>query len=225
MKSKQCMGIYGPELVKEYSVVGFNEKSTPSIDDVQGEGLAKAVAAAADNASPDLLKEKTAQEFLSYATGRQNVAFTDLRIMLLKRYNPLTLLVEWLLSFFFDSARTPSERLEMTTYAFDGKEKDLVPKSPFSDGAVKASPSTYDGFVWAVIHKEEMKFLRDDRYDLSLTFTKDHTRLPAWATVMSESSEITEQLLTSDLIKAISAAGDHFSHLIITDQPLDKPAK
>ena len=223
-KANQCIKVYGPELEKEYAVVGFSGRKTPSIDDVQGEGLAKAMAATAD-IPPEILKEKTAQEFLSYATGRQNVAFTDLRIMLLKRYNPMTLLVEWLFSFFFESARTPSERLEMTTYTFDGKEKDLVPKAPFGDGSLKAGQSTYDNFVWAIVHKEEMKYLRDDRYDISLTFTKDHAKLPAWATVMSESSEITEQLLTPDLFKAIEAAGDCFSHLIVTDQPLDKPVK
>ena len=219
------MRTYGPELEKEYAVVGFSGKKTPSIDDVQSDGLLKAMAAASNTAPPDLLKEKTAQEFLSYASGRQNVAFTDFKILLLKRYNPMTLLVEWLLSFFFESQRAPSERIELTTYTFDGREKDLVPKAPFGDGTVKAGNSTYDGFVWAVVHKEEMKYLRDDRYDLSLTFTKDHAKLPPWATVMSESSEITEQFLTPDLLKAIEKAGDSFSHLIVSDQPLDKPNK
>jgi hypothetical protein len=71
-----------------------------------------------------------------------------------------------------------------------------------------------------------MKRLRDDRYDISLTTTKDHPKLPAWATVMSEANEITETLLTPDLIKAVHEAGDDaFEALIITDQPQDRPNK
>lgn len=219
------MKVYGPELEKEYAVVGFGGKKTPSIDDVEGKWLAKAMAATSNNLLPELLKEKTAQEFLSYATGRQNIAFTDLKLMLLNQYNPIMLLVEWLFSIFFDSARAPSERLKMTTNTFDSKERDLVPKAPSGDSVIKAGQSMYDNFVWAIVHKEEMKFLHDDQYDLSLTFTKDHAKLPVWATVMSESPTTTEQLLTPELIKAIEVAGDYFCYLVVTDQPLDKPTK
>ena len=68
-----------------------------------------------------------------------------------------------------------------------------------------------------------MKRLRDDRYDLSLTTTRDHAKLPVWTTVMSESAEVTESLLTPELVKAISDAGDAFEALIVTDQPVDQP--
>jgi hypothetical protein len=85
--------------------------------------------------------------------------------------------------------------------------------------------STYDGFVWAIVHKDRMKTLREDRYDVSLTSTKDHPSLPAWATIMSESAQITDALLTPELIKAVKEAGEDLEALIVTDQPVDAPRK
>jgi len=70
-----------------------------------------------------------------------------------------------------------------------------------------------------------MRILRDERYDISLTTTKDHPKLPNWATVMSESAEVTEVMLTPELIKAVTDAGEDLECLIITDQPIDAPKK
>ena len=69
-----------------------------------------------------------------------------------------------------------------------------------------------------------MRRLRDERYDISLTFTRDHAKLPNWATVMTESAEISDLLLTKDIIDGVTSAGpDLFEYLIATDQPIDKP--
>jgi len=106
---------------------------------------------------------------------------------------------------------------------FDGNESKLAPSLLGEGKGQEKSSSSYDGFVWAVVHKESMKVLRDGRYDLSLTTTRDHAKLPDWATVMSENAEITETLLTSELQQAISTAGEALEALIITDQPIDKP--
>ena len=230
--AKQWLKVHGPVLEQEYAVVGFSGRSMAAADDMQSSGLPHANATDDERVISDsILKEKTAQEFITYATGRQNVAFLDIKLLLFKRYNPLTLLLEWLMSFFLDSARPPMERMEATAYAFDGKEKELVPfrtkqEQEMQDSRFRGTTqSAYDGFVWAVVHKDCMRHLREDRYDLSLTSTKDHAKLPVWTTVMSESAEITDSLLTADLIKAVEAAGDDFEYLIVTDQPLDKPQK
>jgi hypothetical protein len=42
---------------------------------------------------------------------------------------------------------------------------------------------------------------------------------------MSENAEITETLLTPELIKAIEDCGDLFDALVISDQPLERPTK
>lgn len=219
-----------PALEQEFAVVGLAGKKLPSLDDVQSSGLLQAATKFEDDVPERLLQEKTAQEFITYATGRQNVAFVDIKLLLFKRYNPLTLILEYILSFFFDSARPPKERMEATAYTFDGREKDLVPRNKLDQDAQDSrfkgtQSSAYDGFVWAVVHKEHMRYLREDRYDLSLTSTKDSAKLPLWTTVMTENAEITESMLTSDLIKTIESAGDEFEYLIITDQPIDKPQR
>ena len=228
-KAKAWLKAHRPALDKEYAQVGFVESKPRATEEDVPDATEKSQSD--DFTIPsEVLKEKTAQEYVTYATGRQNVAFLDIRVLLFKRYNPATLLVEYFLSFIFDAMQAPTEKMEATAYSFDGRENDLVPaRSQEQLEAIqaqsKAKSSVYDPFVWAVVHKEEMKHLRDDRYDISLTSTRDHAKLPLFATTMSESAEVTEQMLTPDLVKAIESAGDAFEYLIVTDQPLDKPQK
>lgn len=172
--------------------------------------------------SDDILKEKKADEYQAYVTGRQNVAFIDFKLTLLKRYNPFMILGEMIIPLFFESFPPPAERVEATAYVFDGNEAKHAPL--YGSGDEKKVPnSSYDGFVFAIVHKDIMKRLRDDRYDVSLTTTRDHAKLPVWTAVMSESAEITDMILTPELIKAVETAGDNFEALIISDQPIDQP--
>ena len=219
------MKAHAPKLEEEFAVLGFLGKRTPSLDDIQSQGLAKAMESDNFKLPQTLLKEKTASEFLTYATGRQNTAFVDFKVFLYKRYNPMTLLVEYLFSFFLESIRPPTERMEATSYMFDGKEKELVPRLGKETPEVKNTQSTYDQFVFAIVNKDLMRNVREERYDLSITSTKDHAKLPVWVTTMSEAAEVTEHMITPELVKALEAAGDAFEFLIITDQPLDKPTK
>ena len=205
-------------------------RKAPTVESVQAEGLLNASASDELVDPQTLLKEKSAQEFTTYATGRQNVAFIDVSIKLLKRYNPIMYLADYIISIFFEGWPAPVEKVEIVAYTFDGKEKDLVPvlagdKDSLEMRAPKGNNSSYDGFVWAVVHKNAMRQLRTERYDISMTFTKDNPKLPPWMTVMSESAEITDSLLTPELVKAIEQAGESLESLIISDQPIDKPTK
>ncbi|OJD09644.1 hypothetical protein ACJ73_10170 [Blastomyces percursus] len=243
-RAKKWAQAHLPILQSEFAVVGYGgvggARRALSVDNVQAEGLAKASATASASASSgdelevpaSMLKEMSGTEFVTYATGRQNVAFMDVSIKLFRWYNPLYMLGDFAVSMFFDSWPVPVERVECTAYSFDGKEKDLVPAPSAVEKELieqrtkgAANSSSYDGFVFAVVHKNCMRKLREDRYDISLTFTRDNPKLPQWATVMSESAEITDTMLTADLIKAVEDAGEDFEYLIITDQPLDKPTK
>jgi hypothetical protein len=223
-KSKAWIKKHAPVLQQEFASVGFGGRKAPSLDSVQSEGLLKA------NANEDLiipeeaLKENSPNEFVTYATGRQNTAFVDVKLTMLKRYNPIIIVGETLMGFFFDSLPPTIERMEANAYAFDGNESNLVPVRK-DETRKSTGNSTYDGFVWAIVNKDMMKQLREDRYDISLTTTKDHPKLPIWATVMSESSEVTDVLLTPELIKAVHDAGDLLDALVITDQPKDRPKK
>ncbi|KAL8767397.1 MAG: hypothetical protein Q9209_006087 [Squamulea sp. 1 TL-2023] len=215
-KADVWIAAHAPSLESQFASVGFDKRKRLADNEGDFSGL---------------LKMKTAQEYVTYATGRQNVAFIDLKVKLLKRYNPLTLVLETVLSFLFETIRPPKEVMEATIYAFDGKEKDLVPvkskaELDAKDSRFKGLPNSgFDACVWAIVHKEQMKGLRDERYDVSLTATKDHKNLPQWASVMSETAEVTETLLNNDLVEAVGKAGDAFEYLIVTDQPVDKPLK
>ncbi|KAI9667155.1 MAG: hypothetical protein M1831_001332 [Alyxoria varia] len=217
-KAKSWINIHGPILEQEYAMIGFAPQGQRSMS----EGTLQPM---------DVMREKTVTEYATYATGRLNVAFTDIKLTLKKRHNPMGMFGEEAIGLFIESQPAPRERMEASSYIFDGREADLAPLLRAPD-AVKADgekqkseqfKSTFDGFVFAVVHKEMMKTLRDNRYDLSLTVTKDHQKLPSWATVMSESAEITESLLTPELCKAVEEAGEVLESLIVTDQPLDQP--
>lgn len=229
-KARKFMATASPLLENEFALVGFGShiKNVPYQENTQGDSLINAAAKLSGDAlAKDVLKEKTAYEFESYASGRANTAFVDIKILLWKWYNPALLLAETIIGTFFDSMKLLPERVEAVAYAFDGNEKNFVsPPIPGSEeiGKVRAvQNSTYDQFIFAVVNKLSMRRLREERYDLSLTFTKDNAKLPSWASVMSESAEVTDLMLTKDLISAIETAGDYFEYLIMTDQPTEKP--
>ena len=230
-KARAWASAHKATLESEYALIGFERLPKFGGTDTAGQG---------PNDPMSIIKQKTAIEYTTYASGRQNVAFTDFKLNLKRRHNPPALIGEETLGLFFESQQAPAERIEATTYAFDGKEaelapllgaqvteKGLEPPTPDQKAAAKIDfKSTYDGFVFAVLNKDHMKRLREERYDLSLTSTKDHQRLPQWATLMSESPEISEALLTPDLLKAIDSAGEkQFEYLIISDMPIDAPKK
>lgn len=219
-KAKKWIAANAAPLTSEFASVGFT--GIPTIVATKtDDGLTQNVAESSLRTSDNILTERSLFEFATYATGRANVAFVDIKLILAKRFNPLTVFAETVLGFFFDSIPQPVDVCEATLYPFDGKEALTVPRLPGSD--VRPTKSSYDNFVWALVHKESMKQVRDERYDVSLTFTKDHPSLPSWLTVMSESAEITNLLLTPELVEAAKSAGDHFQYLIVTDQPSEKP--
>ena len=226
-KARQWMSAHSPALQQEYALVGFDSRKASSADNVQASGSLQAGNSSELVNPENLFKEKTANEYTSYATGRQNVAFTDFRLSLRKRYNPLLMFGETALGFFFESIPATQERFEATTYVFDGKEKQLTARlgSEPDEDKKPIGNSTYDGFVWAIVHKDIVNRLKKERYDLSLTSAKEHAKLPNWSMVLSESAEITDVLLTNDLVKAVHDAGDDLEAIIVTDQPIDQPKK
>jgi hypothetical protein len=225
-KAKAWISAYAPILRNEFALVGFGGRRAPSAEEVESEGLLKSMANDSLELPEELLKEKSPQEFATYATGRLNIAFVDITVTLLKRYNPLSMIADYVMSFFFDSMPAPVEHMEAILYPFDGREALTVPgQAPGAHELRKDTKSSYDGFVWAIVNKDTMKQVRDDRYDVSITTTKDHSKLPGWTTIMSESAEVTDLLLTKELVEAVEKAGELLNHLIITDQPIDQPLK
>lgn len=225
-RAKSWITAHATVLNKEFALVGFGGRKRPTAEEVESEGLAKSLANDSLELPEELLKEKSLQEFSTYATGRQNVAFLDFNLTLPKLYSPISMVFEYGMSLFFESMAAPAERMEAILYPFDGREALTVPgQAPGAHELRKDAKSSYDNFVWAIVNKDTMKQLRDDRYDVSITSTKDSAKLPNWATVMSESAEVTDFLLTPEFIKVVEDAGELLEHLIITDQPIDQPQK
>lgn len=207
-KARKWIRAHAAALRSEFALVGFGRAPIPE-------------------AQPDsLLKEKSLFEFATYATGRKNIAFVDVKITLTKKFNPFMFLVETVGSFLVESlGPAPEEIAEVLIFPFDGKESLTVPlaKGAEESDAVREAKSQYDGFVWAVVNKTRMQRLRDQRYDVSLTATKDNSKLPDWLTVMSESAEVTNTFLTDELVAAIVALGDNFHYFIVSDQRDESP--
>lgn len=118
------------------------------------------------------------------------------------------------MAFFLDSLPPPADSAVITISPFDGQD---IGKQ---GGGYN---SKFDNFVWALVNKRDMKRWRDERYDLSLTTTKDWEGLPDWLAVMSESKEIGDTVLFKELKEAVKDCQDVLDYLIVTDQPVDKP--
>ncbi|KAK6538816.1 hypothetical protein TWF694_010381 [Orbilia ellipsospora] len=197
-----------PLLQREYARVGFQKTLTTTEEAKDDVAAGKFV-----GDEKTLIREESAQEFVHYDSGRMNVLSTVFEIKLKGRGNPFLWVFESLTSFFMDSVAAPSDTVTITTYTADGADASRT----------GGHSSKYDSFVWGIVNKKSMSKHRDARYDLSLTKTVDTNKLPPWLTVMTESSEITEMLLTKELIAAIEAFGPSFQYILITDQPIEKP--
>ena len=196
--AKKFFGSISPVLSQEFAYVGFDPYSQANTEQV----------VTADYA----LKENHPLEFITYASGRQNIAFMHTTIKLQRRSNPITWFGEHLFAFFFESLPAPTDNATITISPFDGQDPG------------KGGPSSkYDSFVWALVNKNQMKRWREDRYDLSLTKTSDWDGLPNWLAVMSESKEIGDTVLTKELKEAVVDCQDILEYLIVSDQPIDKP--
>lgn len=94
-KARKFIASASPILENEFALVGFGTrpKDVPYQEGAQGDSLIAAAAKlSGENLAKDYIKEKTAFEYETYATGRANTAFVDIKIILWKWYNPLSTL-------------------------------------------------------------------------------------------------------------------------------------
>ena len=89
--AKRWIAAHAPVLQQEYAVVGFGGRRSPTLEEVESTGLAQAMASDSLILPDEMFKEKSPQEFTTYASGRLNAAFTDVTLTLLKRYNPISM--------------------------------------------------------------------------------------------------------------------------------------
>jgi hypothetical protein len=80
--------------------------------------------------------------------------------------------------------------------------------------------------VFAIVAKDELPSIKDDRWDLTFTRTTENPQLPSSLSVMSEFADVTENLLKPAIVAAISdpAVLPYFRSLTLTDQPRERPS-
>ncbi|KAG5362178.1 UPF0674 endoplasmic reticulum membrane protein [Yarrowia sp. C11] len=152
-----------------------------------------------------ILVADTPSNFTTYATGRVNIDSLTAKSKLKTRQNILTLLFEYVFSFFMDAIPVPADEVTISL-------------------KINKSANVPDG-IWAIVHKDAMRKAREDLYFLSLTKTSDSEKLPVSCVFMSENSELTEKLYNPALKELLTETAPFFRYLAITDLPAERPNK
>ncbi|KXN89572.1 Coiled-coil domain-containing protein 47 [Leucoagaricus sp. SymC.cos] len=142
-------------------------------------------------------------DYFSFCTGRRNIASLHTVFTFRPRHD--------LFQFIFQLGRQimdlqyrPSDVLELDFTLAPG----LLPSD----------------FVFAVVAKDELVTIKDNRWDLTLTKTTDNPGIPATFSVMSEFADVTDNILKllGQLIHD-EKIRPYFRSLSVTDQPRDRP--
>lgn len=206
-------------------MIGFDAKGSPNTlaEGSQDKLLSEAGFGKKEVPVDLILRENSPTEYVVYATGRNNVAFMHVTISLMKRNNPIALAGEFLAGFIFDAIPGPRDSVTVTLAPFDGGEQALLQ----AGGKKGESSSKFDNFIWALVNKRTMNKWREERYDLSLTTTRDWEGLPRWCSIMTEAKEIGDLVLTKEVKEAVEQVGEDWGleYLLISDQRLEKPQR
>ncbi|KAI0774290.1 DUF1682-domain-containing protein [Fomes fomentarius] len=158
------------------------------------------------------LVQDGSSDFFAYSTGRRALTSLHTTFTLRPRHD--------LFQVVYQFARGIIE-LDYTVY--DRVELEFT----FREPSAKESP--VPDCVWAIVAKDEMKRLRNDRWDMTFTKTTENPALPKSLAVMSEFADITTNLLKLhgpfSLTSVLSqpAILPYFRSLSLTDQPRVRP--
>ncbi|KAF8204994.1 hypothetical protein BJ912DRAFT_1073594 [Pholiota molesta] len=149
-------------------------------------------------------------DFFNFSTGRRNVASLHTVFTFRPRHD----FAQWAFQLgrtFVDLQYRPTDDIQLD---------------------FKLAPGAFaDNFVWAVVAKDELLSVTDGRWDLTFPRTSENPSLPSTLVVMSEFSDVTENLLKPignlSLVKVLSDPKilPYFRSLSITDQPRDRPLR
>lgn len=89
-KARKWAAVHYPVLDSEFAMVGYHRtpKAEATVSPQDSGLLENANKMGVESLPDDVLKEMTAWEYQTYASGRQNVAFLDLKVILKRRMNP-----------------------------------------------------------------------------------------------------------------------------------------
>ncbi|KAG6897455.1 hypothetical protein C0992_001455 [Termitomyces sp. T32_za158] len=145
-------------------------------------------------------------DFYTFSTGRRNVASLHTVYTLKPRHD-----------------------LFQTIYHFAWTLIDLHyrPKDDVTLDFKLAPGALPHDFVWAVVAKDELLSIKQDRWDLTFTKTSENSALPSSLSVMSEFADITDNILKPSLVSALNDPKvlPYFRSLSVTDQPRQRPER
>lgn len=223
------VGIMAVLMVISYLGKSLNNKYAnkifTSMNDLLQNDLAFAkVGFSANGHKMPYVEEQNNTWFTSFATGRSTLEGVTVRAHLYPRYNPLALLTEKLLSYFFPSLiSSDSEEFIKIT---------LTPNGQFltaEDSKLSTTvPETLSKmkFITSIVNKAIMKKAREDNYYLSLTHTSENDSLPPQFVYMSEANSLNgffPHYAGSDLKEILSKSHDFLEFIALTDLPQEKP--
>ncbi|KAI0638203.1 DUF1682-domain-containing protein [Trametes polyzona] len=153
-------------------------------------------------------------DFFAFSTGRRALTSLHTTFTLRPRHD--------LFQYLFQVVRG---LMELDYKVYDEVELEFTFREPVGkEGAVPEC-------VWAVVAKDELKRIRNERWDLTFTKTTDSPSLPASLAVMSEFADITTNLLkpygplSLPAVLSAPAIQPYFRSLSLTDQPRTRPER
>ncbi|KAG5343109.1 hypothetical protein C0989_000099 [Termitomyces sp. Mn162] len=152
----------------------------------------------------DRLTKDGNSDFYTFSTGRRNVASLHTVYTLKPRHD--------LFQYLYHFART------LIDLHYRPKD-DITLDFKLAPGALPHD------FVWAVVAKDELLSIKQDRWDLTFTKTSENSVLPPSLSVMSEFADVTDTLLKPALVAALKNPNllPYFRSLSVTDQPRQRP--
>ncbi|THG94414.1 hypothetical protein EW026_g7058 [Hermanssonia centrifuga] len=147
-------------------------------------------------------------DFFVFSTGRRAISSLHTVLTLRPRHDLFQLVYQFIRGI-----------IELDWKVVDEVELDFT----FQEG------SNVPECIWAVVSKDELRGIRDRRWDLSFTRTTDHPSLPPSLTVMSEFADVTENMFKQhgpfSLSSVLSSPEllPYFRSLSLTDQPRTRP--
>lgn len=138
--------------------------------------------------------------FLSYVSGRKNVAYGHITIQTLPRAD---LLVGYTMK---------------SVYGMYFDQESIVDRMTLDF----TLPAAFDGFVFGVLNKSVMRYQRIANWDLQFTKTNDAPFSNSFV-IMTETAEVSEKILNKEMIQIITDMSDSLEYIVISDQPCQQP--
>lgn len=178
----------------------------------------------ADGKKMMYVEEQNNTWFTSFATGRSTIESVIIKAHLQARHNPLAVLTQKVLSYFFSSfIENDTEEFISVTVTPNGQ---FVASEEASLSSNVSETLSKFKFITSIVNKAVMTKARDSNYFLSLTHTSESEALPSEYVFMSESNKLNDFIpayFGPTLNDLLSKSSKFLQFIAFTDLPEEKP--